>query len=435
MAAVLALILANSPLSWIHAALIELPVQVRIGGFSIDKPLLLWINDGLMAVFFLLVGLELKREFFEGSISELRQAALPLFGAVGGMLVPALVYVAINHGDPVAIGGWAIPAATDIAFALAILGLLGSRVPVGLRVLLVSIAIFDDLGAIIIIALFYTSELTATALGTAFACFLVLLTMNRIGVLERAPYLFVGMIMWAALLKSGVHATLAGVVLALCIPIRSQSAGVSPLHELEHDLHALVAYFILPLFAFANAGISFVGFGLEQFMHPIPLGVAAGLFIGKQLGVFLFCFAAVHSGVARLPAGLGWAEVYGVALLCGVGFTMSLFIASLAFEHTRVNLLYDERIGILTCGVFCLSLPQIDDIVSDACAELAVGAVLCCGAGWAGVYNLDQGSARFSRVRSFYVLVGNRSGSPRSRLVCWKGAEYGFDRSEETRDA
>ncbi len=366
-AAIVALAMANSPLSWIHAALFDVPLQIRVGDFSIDKPLLLWINDGLMAVFFLVVGLELKRELHEGAISERRQAALPLFGAAGGMLFPALIYLAINYKDPVALQGWAIPAATDIAFALAILALLGARVPAALRILLVSIAIFDDLGAIVIIALFYTSDLTLTALGTAFTCFIVLLLMNRMGVLARAPYLLVGLIMWTSLLKSGVHATLAGVLLAFCIPIRSNDPDNSPLHDLEKDLHSLVALFIVPLFAFANAGITFKGFGLEQFLHPIPLGIAAGLFIGKQVGIFLFCFVAVRSGLARLPSGLGWREVYGVALLCGVGFTMSLFIASLAFEHSGVNLLYDERIGILmgsflsaVCGYVFLRqvLPQ-----------------------------------------------------------------------------
>lgn len=350
-AAVLALLIANSPLQWLHAALVDLPVEIRVGAFVIAKPMLLWINDGLMAVFFLLVGLELKREFHEGSIADPRQAALPVIGAVGGMVVPAAIYVLINREDPVALQGWAIPAATDIAFAMAILGLLGSRVPIALRVLLVSIAIFDDLGAIIVIALFYTGELTLTALLIAGVCFGVLVLMNRSGVLERAPYLFVGLIMWAALLKSGVHATLAGVLIAMCIPVRDSEQGHSPLHELEHDLHTLVAFGILPLFAFANAGITFNGFGLDQLLHPIPLGIAAGLFIGKQIGVFGFCYCAIRMGLARLPEGMSFAQLYGVALLCGVGFTMSLFIASLAFEHTDVNLLYDERIGIIAGSV------------------------------------------------------------------------------------
>ncbi len=347
LASVLALLVANSPWSWFHQALIDLPVEVRVGNFVIAKPLLLWINDGLMAVFFLLVGLELKRELFEGEIADFRQAMLPAFGALGGMLVPALIFTLINRSDPVAMQGWAIPAATDIAFAMAVIGLLGNRVPVSLRVLLVSIAIFDDLGAIVIIALFYTDQLLPSALIVATLCILALLTLNRLRVMERAPYLFIGLIMWIALLKSGVHATLAGVILAAFIPIRSTATAPSPLHDLEHDLHTLVALGILPLFAFANAGITFPDFGFEQFLHPVPLGIAAGLFVGKQLGVFLFCWIGVKSGAARLPDGVTWAMVYGVAALCGIGFTMSLFIASLAFEHTADNLLFDERIGIL----------------------------------------------------------------------------------------
>lgn len=362
LAAVLALVVANSPLSWFHAALIDLPVEVRVGEFVIAKPLLLWINDGLMAVFFFLIGLELKRELFEGEIADFRQAMLPAFGALGGMLLPALIYTSINISDPTAMQGWAIPAATDIAFAIAVLGLLGNRVPVSLRVLLVSIAIFDDLGAIVIIAMFYTEQLLASALIVAALCILVLLTLNRSGVMARAPYLFVGLIMWVALLKSGVHATLAGVILAAFIPIRSTATAPSPLHDLEHDLHTLVAFGILPLFAFANAGITFPDFGFEQFLHPVPLGVAAGLFVGKQLGVFAFCWIGVKSGIAKLPNGVTWSMIYGVAVLCGIGFTMSLFIASLAFEHTSDNLLFDERIGILlgsimsaTVGYFILN--------------------------------------------------------------------------------
>ncbi len=258
-AAAIAMVVANSPLEGLYASLIELPVEIRIGTFQIAKPLLLWINDGLMALFFLMVGLELKREIVEGQLSDIRQAALPAMGAIGGMLVPALIYIWFNQGDAVALQGWAIPAATDIAFALAILLLLGDRVPLALRIFLVSIAIFDDIGAIVIIALFYTSKLSITALVVASACLPVLYLLSRRGILERAPYLLIGLIMWGALLKSGVHATLAGIVLALFIPIRSSENEASPLHELEHDLHTAVAFFILPIFAFANAGISLDG--------------------------------------------------------------------------------------------------------------------------------------------------------------------------------
>ena len=333
--------------------------------------MLLWINDGLMAVFFLLVGLELKREIMEGQLSELNQVALPALGALGGMVAPALIYTWFNWGDEVALKGWAIPAATDIAFALAILAMLGRRVPLSLRVFLVSIAIFDDLGAIIMIALFYTSDLSLEALATAAVCLPVLLVLNRRGVLERAPYLMIGMLMWAAVLKSGVHATIAGVVLAFFIPLRDSKVQNSPLHELEHDLHTAVAFGILPLFAFANAGISLSGVSWDYLLHPVPLGIFAGLFVGKQLGVFTFCWLGIKLGWARFPEGLTWRHLYGTSLLCGVGFTMSFFIGSLAFESTGVNLLFDERLGIIAgsllsglCGYLVLRASPSDQAES-----------------------------------------------------------------------
>jgi len=347
MSAIAAMIIANTPFSGTYGALIDLPVEVRVGDFGIAKPLLLWINDGLMAVFFLLVGLELKREILEGEISSAREAALPAFGAFGGMLVPALIYTAVNRHDAAAMQGWAIPAATDIAFALAVLGLLGRRVPLSLRVLLVSIAIFDDIGAIVIIALFYTSDLSVTALTIAGLCLPVLFLMNRRGVREITPYLLVGLVMWAAVLKSGVHATLAGVLLAMFIPLQKDAQGHAPLQQLEHDLHTAVAFVILPVFAFANAGIPLAGVTLDNLLHPVPLGIVAGLFIGKQTGIFLFCALGVALGVARLPADLRWPQLYGVAVLCGIGFTMSLFMGSLAFEETGVNRVFDERLGII----------------------------------------------------------------------------------------
>ena len=365
-AAVVAMVVANSPLSGFYASLIDIPVEIRIGDFEIAKPLLLWINDGLMAVFFLLIGLELKRELVEGQLSDLRRIALPAFGALGGMAVPALIYIGVNLGDEVALQGWAIPAATDIAFSLAILALLGNRVPLSLKVFLVSLAIIDDIGAIVIIALFYTNELSPLALAVVGACLLVLLILNCRGVLERTPYLLIGVIMWTAVLKSGVHATLAGVLLALFIPIRDSETDPSPLHTLEHDLHTAVAFGILPLFAFVNAGIPLVGVSWDYLLHPVSLGIAAGLFIGNQTGVFLFCWLAVRLGIAQLPSDLAWKHLYGTALLCGVGFTISLFIGSLAFESTGVNLLFDERLGIIVgsllsgiCGyvVLRLSLP------------------------------------------------------------------------------
>ena len=346
-AAVLAMIVANSPLASIYASLIDTPVEIRVGSFEIAKPLLLWINDGLMAIFFFLIGLELKREVLAGELSDPREVVLPALGALGGMLIPAAIYIWINIGDDIAIQGWAIPAATDIAFALAILALLGERVPLSLKILLVSIAIFDDVGAIAIIALFYTNEISLEAVIVSVICLAVLLLLNRRGVLERTPYILVGIVLWVAVLKTGVHATLAGVVLALFIPLRDPEKGPSPLHELEHDLHTAVAFGILPVFAFANAGISLQGISLDYVLHPVPLGIMAGLFFGKQLGVFGFCWLGVKLKVARLPSDVRWIHVYGTALLCGVGFTMSLFIASLAFEATGVDLLFDERLGII----------------------------------------------------------------------------------------
>jgi NhaA family Na+:H+ antiporter len=349
-AAAIAMVVANSPLDVWYANFIDLPVEIRIGEFAIAKPMLLWINDGLMAVFFLLVGLELKREVLTGELSDWSQIALPALGAAGGMVLPALIYILLNQGDPVALQGWAIPAATDIAFAMAILALLGDKVPLVLRIFLVSVAIFDDLGAIVIIALFYTSELSTTALIVAALCLPALFWLNKAGVRERTPYLLIGLIMWVAVLKSGVHATLAGVVLAFFIPVGSEAEreqGLSPLHTLEHDLHTAVAFGILPLFAFANAGIPLFDVSLEVISHPVPMGILLGLFLGKQLGVFGFCWLGIKLGLARLPDGMGWLHLYGAAILCGVGFTMSLFIASLAFEQTGVNLLFDERLGII----------------------------------------------------------------------------------------
>ena len=346
-AAILALVLANTPLDWLYGELIRVPVAIRVGSFEIAKPLLLWINDGLMAVFFFLVGLELKREFLEGELSEWSKVVLPAVAAVGGMAVPALLYAGINWGNADALRGWAIPAATDIAFALGILGLLGSRVPTGLKVFLVSLAIFDDVAAILIIAFFYTSNLSFVALAVGGACLVLLFALNRRGVVSIVPYILVGFVMWVAVLKSGVHATLAGVLLALFIPLRGRdNPERSPLRDLEHDLHPTVAYVILPLFAFANAGIDFSAVG-SSVLHPVPLGIAAGLFVGKQLGVFGACWLAIRIGVAKLPEGAGWRELYGVALLCGVGFTMSLFIAGLAFEGGAAEYLGIDRLGIL----------------------------------------------------------------------------------------
>jgi len=348
-ASVFALLFANSPLSGLYANLLNIPVEIRFGAFEIAKPLLLWINDGLMAVFFFLVGLELKREFVEGELSDLQKISLPALGAIGGMVVPSGIYLLLNAGDPQAVSGWAIPAATDIAFALGILALLGDRVPTQLKIFLVSLAIFDDMGAIIIIALFYTSGLSLTALAIAGGCILLLALLNRRGSMRLSLYLIVGLVMWASVLKSGVHATLAGVILAFFIPIREDpKTGRSPLRDMEQDLHGSVAFLILPLFAFANAGVSLQGLSVSALTAPVPLGIAAGLFIGKQLGVFGLCWLGIKLGIAKLPQQVNWSQLYGVAILCGVGFTMSLFIGSLAFEDADSPYLYQDRLGIIS---------------------------------------------------------------------------------------
>lgn len=347
-AAALAMVLANSPLAVWYDLIIGTQVQVSVGELIVEKPLLLWINDGLMAIFFFLVGLELKREVMEGELSQLRKVVLPAFGAIGGMLVPAAIYLMINSGDASAASGWAIPAATDIAFALGILSLLGSRVPISLKIFLTSIAIFDDIGAIIIIAAFYTAQISLLSLLIAGACIPLLFALNRAGVTSRSLYRMIGIVMWVAMLKSGVHATLTGVILAMFIPMRSkEDPDARPLQEWEHDIHTLVAFVILPVFAFANAGISLAGVGLEQVMHPVPLGIALGLFIGKQLGVFSMCWIAIKLKLTDMPEGMNWVSMYGIGTLCGIGFTMSLFIGSLAFESTGVDRIFDERLGIL----------------------------------------------------------------------------------------
>ncbi len=369
-AALLALLAANSPAAGFYALFLDTPVAVQVGALKIAKPLLLWVNDGLMAIFFFLVGLELKRELLEGELSRPANVALPAIGAVGGIVVPVGIFAAVNHTDAVAMHGWAIPAATDIAFALGILSLLGSRVPVALKVFLVSLAIFDDLAAILIIAVFYSGDLSTTALAAAAICLVALAVLNRAGISSVSIYIFVGVVMWVAVLKSGIHATLAGVALAAFIPMRDRNDPQrSPLSELEHDLHSLVAFGVLPLFAFANAGISLGGIGLTELLHPVPLGIAAGLFVGKQVGIFGLCFVAIKLGWARLPDGSGWAGLYGASVLCGVGFTMSLFIGSLAFENqmSDASVLFDERLGIilgsllsgiLAYAVLSLSLPR-----------------------------------------------------------------------------
>jgi len=348
LAAVLALGFANSPLQSYYALFLDTPLEIRIGTFGIEKPLLLWINDGLMAIFFFLIGLELKRELVEGELSDIRNIVLPGIGAIGGMVIPALVYTYFNRADATAMKGWAIPTATDIAFALGVLSLLGSRVPVSIKIFITSLAIFDDIGAILIIAIFYTAKISLVSLIVVIFCIALLAWLNKRNFESTSLYIVVGVVMWVAMLKSGVHATLAGVILAMFIPMKSKvNVHDSPLKSMENNLHSVVAFFVLPIFAFANSGINFNGVGTEQLLHNVPLGIALGLFVGKQAGVFGLCWLAIKLKLANLPESMSWSTLYGTAALCGIGFTMSLFIGSLAFEETGVNLLFDERIGIL----------------------------------------------------------------------------------------
>ncbi len=345
-ATVAAMVVANTPLVTHYDALLDTTVAVQVGQLLISKPLLLWINDGLMAVFFFLVGLEIKREVVEGELSTLSQIVLPGVGALGGMIVPAGIYAWLNWGDPIALDGWAIPVATDIAFALALLGVFGSRVPIALKVFLLTLAIFDDLAAIIIIALFYSADLSVYALMIGAVALLLGALMNRMGVTRTSSYVLLGVVLWVAVLKSGVHATLAGVLIAFCVPMRD-TLGTSPLRELEHDLHRPVALAILPIFAFANSGLSFAGLTLADLTHPVTFGVVLGLFAGKPLGIVAFVGLTIAFGLTRLPEGVRWLHVVGAACACGIGFTMSLFIAGLAFEHGSGDYFSGDRLGIV----------------------------------------------------------------------------------------
>ena len=365
-AAAIALLIANSPVAPAYNSFLELPVAVQVGAFAIHKPLLLWINDGLMAIFFFLVGLEIKREVTEGELSSPAQIVLPGLGAIGGMVVPAAFYAWLNWGDAIAMDGWAIPVATDIAFALALLGIFGARVPVALKVFLLTLAIFDDLAAIVIIALFYSGDLSGQALVAGATALGVGVILNRLGVTRASAYVLVGVVLWVAVLKSGVHATLAGVLIALCVPVRAPD-GRSPLRDLEHDLHGPVAFAILPLFAFANAGLSLGGMSISDVTHPVTLGVVLGLAVGKPLGVLVFAGAGVALGLARLPDRVSWGQLAGVSFVCGIGFTMSLFIAGLAFEHSGGDYFNGDRLGVLIgsalaalagLGVLQVALPR-----------------------------------------------------------------------------
>ncbi len=351
-AAVLALVIHNSPLGNAYELLLHTPVSIKFGEYGLDKDLLHWINDGLMAVFFLLVGLEIKREILEGELSGLKKAALPAFAALGGVIAPAVIYTVLNYGNDMVMRGWAVPVATDIAFAVGILALLGKRVPYNLKILLLSIAIIDDLAAIMIIALFYTENLSMFALLGSATAFLVALLLNRTGVKRIAPYILIGIVMWVFVLKSGVHATLAGVFLAIAIPLKGKLDGQnntnknSPLLKLEHMLKPWVAFMIMPVFAFANAGLDLHGLSFSNLADPVPSGIILGLFFGKQIGIFLTIFALVTLGICNKPNNTTWLHIYGLSIICGIGFTMSLFIGSLAF--TDPHLLSEVRLGVLT---------------------------------------------------------------------------------------
>ncbi len=337
---------ANSPLAALYDSLLQTPVAVRVGALEIAKPLLLWINDGLMAVFFFLIGLEVKREFKEGELASPSQIVLPAVAALGGMAVPAAIYVAINRGDAAAMEGWAIPVATDIAFALAVLTVFASRVPTALKVFLLTLAIFDDLAAIVIIAVFYSGDLSLQALFVGLSLLAVAVAMNLAGVTRTSPYLLLGIAVWVAVLKSGVHATLAGVVVALCVPMR-KADGSSPLRSLEDDLHTPVAYGILPLFAFANAGLALGTMSVGQLLDPVTVGIVLGLVVGKPVGILVFVGLAVLLRLAKLPTGVGWGGLLGAGCACGIGFTMSLFISGLAFERGGGAVGSGDRLAIL----------------------------------------------------------------------------------------
>lgn len=339
---------ANSPVDRLYHALLDVPIVIQAGGLKIGKPLLLWVNDGLMAVFFLLVGLEIKREILEGELADLRRVVLPGVAAIAGMVLPAVIYLTQNPTGPTR-GGWAIPMATDIAFALGVLALLGARAPASLKLFLLAIAIIDDLGAIVIIALVYTEDLSTVPLALAGVAIVTLVVLNLAGCTRIAAYILVGVFLWVCVLKSGVHATLAGIVVGLAVPLGDRNDRSGPLHRLEHGLHPWVAFGILPVFALANAGVSLAGLSPSALLDPLPLGIALGLFLGKQVGVAAASWLSARLGFGALPEGATWLQVYGVAALTGIGFTMSLFIGTLAFAEPGYAPLV--RIGVLAGSV------------------------------------------------------------------------------------
>ncbi len=355
-AAVLAMVAKNSPLSELYVTFLNIEGELRVGALSVEKPLFLWVNDFQMAIFFFLIGLEIKREFLHGHLADLRQVVLPAAGAVGGIAMPALIYLSLNAGDPAATAGWAVPAATDIAFALGVLALVGPGIPASLRVFLMTLAILDDLVAIVVIALFYTSGVSAVSLSLATGFIAILFIMNRLRVMHVAAYILVGIALWVCVLKSGVHATLAGVVTALFIPSPAHGDDVDNAADRLIDmLHPWVAFGILPLFAFVNAGVALEGMNFARIFEPIPLGIGLGLLIGKPIGVMLMVGACVLFGLARLPPDVRWSQMLGIGFLCGIGFTMSLFIGGLAFAEGGPGYARIERLGMLA-GSFASAL-------------------------------------------------------------------------------
>lgn len=368
-AAALALIMANSLFSHSYNAFLEFPVSITLGTFAISKPLVLWVNDGLMALFFFVVGLEIKRELFYGQLSRPDQIILPFLAAIAGIIFPALIYVSFNYQDAVAMNGWAIPSATDIAFALGIFILFGKYLPPSLKLFLLSVAIIDDIGAVIIIAIFYSQDLATNSLVIAGIGLVTLFIFNRLKLENKTPFILVSIIVWAAVLKSGVHATLAGFAVAWFIPIAYEKSK-SMSYQIEFGLHPWIAFFVLPLFAFANAGVGLTGVSVDELFTPISIGIIGGLFIGKQLGIFTACFIAVKLKLCRLPKGATWTQLYGVCLLCGIGFTMSLFIGSLAFEEQGLAYQTQVKVGVLVGSI--ISAVAGAWLISKSSKKLAV---------------------------------------------------------------
>jgi len=345
-AAIIALVISNSNFNELYFNTLEQYLFIGINNFGLKLSVHHWINDLLMAIFFFFVTLEIKREFIQGELSNLKKALLPIIGAVGGMVIPALVYVVINFGNTETLNGWAIPSATDIAFSLGILSLLGSRVPISLKIFLTALAIIDDLGAILIIAFFYSGDLSISYLSLILISYIFLLILNKLGVKKFLPYLLIGAFMWFFTYKSGIHATIAGVLLASTIPHRINNKDFSLLIKLEHAISPYVAFMIMPIFAFANAGVSLEGLSLSSLLLPVPLGILLGLFVGKQVGVMIFSFIAVKTGLAQMPDNSSWLSLYGVSVLTGIGFTMSLFVGNLAFIE-NIQYIDGVKIGVL----------------------------------------------------------------------------------------